>query len=1599
MILFLVFSKGFKEIEMKHFFTIALLLVSISLFAQPANDDCAGIVNLGPAPVCPTDVLFNNLNATASNIGSENIPPCWVGGNTSRDVWFSFVAVDTILDYRITVTACPDPVLGIDPILNPQVAVYRGDCEFNGLSLLDCATSSNGAGEVYIDLIGLTPNITYFFKINDWSATATPNDGAFKLCISKKPPIFTIDEGGSTACSGTLTDSGGPDGDYGNNENFTYTICPSQPHNCINFSLEYYNVESFASDEIQFFDGPDVSSPQIGSVSGGQVGNNYGGVCYSVAAQSGCMTILFTSDANTFFEGFLGQWECTTDACQQLDEITVQTNADPDEIIQNVVSGQTNITITSIQCNGQSLATFQACPNTDLGMEKGILLTTGLASEVANPGSFVVSNPVGPFDDGDADLDYLSQIFGNPVESNDACIVEMDVFAATDEITFEYVFGSDEYPEWVNGGFNDIFAFLVSGPGITGDPNIGNQENIATLPDGTFIQILSVNEAINWQYYRDNQFGQSVAYDGLTSDSMGVKKSLTARIATIPCNTYHLKFAIADRVDDAFDSGVFISDIKGGSPNLGVNYNSGIEYLAEECVNVPDDIVITLNKPITQPVTYQVVLAGTATLGVDYSLTLPGTITFNTGNEVFTFPVVALSDGLVEGTETIILQLVSDFGCGATVVSNLQIQIFDKLAVQIFDNELDTLLVCAGAGAQLQASGATDYFWQPPGIFSDPNISNPTANPDSSMWVSVTGNLGVCTDTDSIYLQLIDPMVNIVPEDENIFICEGDSITLTAVNNVGNSNLEWSTFFIALTDPNNPVQTIVPGPFQTFIPLTVTVELGGCSATDNVTVQVDPFDFPVVANDTSICENYSVKLASDIENTTTTYTWTPNIGLSPSNTVSGPIATPDVTTTYKLVAESATGVCKDSAEMTITVIPVDIEITNPDTAFICIGDSVTLINTNTTGGVGVTWTPTIFMNQINPQQVVVNPPVSTWYYASLTAGACTVTDSVLVYVDSLPDLSIMAMPSKESYCQGEEITLTSPTYEPGNFPEINLMWLGDQPGALTPDSFLNLVFIANFTHTFIRETTVHACRSLDSIEIIVTPAITIEIVPGLDTICPGEQVQFTINGPAELTDFSWTPADNLSCADCREPIASPGGTTTYNVQAEYEGCPVGASATLVVPSGPVFDLQDASICPGSSIQLNSIDNPQAEYLWTASIGTLANPAEAIQIVSPAVTTTYTVTATLADCPPTTGQVTITVATDFTITGNTPPVLCPGASTTLTVTATPAGPDYDYQWTDETGTVIGDNSSVSVTPNSSTTYEVLVTSGDGCFSHTLAIPVEVSLPFTVNAGPDTTIVAGAPVTLIGTATKPGVSFIWTDQQGDIISNEATALVNPCEDMTYTLTGTDAAGCLFANSMTVFVNESFTIDSVIAKEYKIDNDSIFEGDEYILVAYTSPPFLPGATYKWFVGDSLVSTTNDTLSAVLNANEIFGLDNTRDEEFPIRVEITLPAGCSSLDSGILVVHNIPIGMPNAFSPNGDQANDRFNIVSKIPLTINEFQVWNRWGQLVYDNDAGAEGWDGKQKKEDAPSDVYIYRIVYEITGGSGKEYTQKGDVTLLR
>ncbi len=197
--------------------------------------------------------------------------------------------------------------------------------------------------------------------------------------------------------------------------------------------------------------------------------------------------------------------------------------------------------ITYIGAN-ESSAYFEAA-NTDLNIPAGIFIGSGLAEDVIGPSTS--SGTTSEMDTaGDLDLD-------NEVGAStyDAAVIEMDIVSLVDDtLNFYYIFGSEEYNEWVGSGFNDVFAFYVSGAGITGT------QNIATVPgSSTPASINTINLDSNAVYYVDY-----VENGGMDTELDGISTELPASFVALANETYHIKIAIADVLDQSFDSGVFI---------------------------------------------------------------------------------------------------------------------------------------------------------------------------------------------------------------------------------------------------------------------------------------------------------------------------------------------------------------------------------------------------------------------------------------------------------------------------------------------------------------------------------------------------------------------------------------------------------------------------------------------------------------------------------------------------------------------------------------------------------------------------------------------------------------------------------------------------------------------------------------------------------------------------------------------------------------------------------------------------------------------------------------------------------------------------------
>jgi len=209
--------------------------------------------------------------------------------------------------------------------------------------------------------------------------------------------------------------------------------------------------------------------------------------------------------------------------------------------VADLLEGQ-NLTINNLVVNCPASAMGYFSGTSEVPISQGLVLTNGAADAIAGPVfNFASGGAMGP-----GDLDLNAEL-GGGYPTYDACVLEFDCVPIGDTLLFNFAFGSEEYPEFVNSSFNDIFAIYLSGPGYQ------PQQNVASLPDGTPVAINNVNAGLNAQYFVDNegQGGQFVAYDGFTTN-------LTAFAVVVPGEAYHFKTAIADAGDGVLDSGVML---------------------------------------------------------------------------------------------------------------------------------------------------------------------------------------------------------------------------------------------------------------------------------------------------------------------------------------------------------------------------------------------------------------------------------------------------------------------------------------------------------------------------------------------------------------------------------------------------------------------------------------------------------------------------------------------------------------------------------------------------------------------------------------------------------------------------------------------------------------------------------------------------------------------------------------------------------------------------------------------------------------------------------------------------------------------------------
>ena len=459
-----------------------------------------------------------------------------------------------------------------------------------------------------------------------------------------------------------------------------------------------------------------------------------------------------------------------------------------------------------------------------------------------------------------------------------------------------------------------------------------------------------------------------------------------------------------------------------------------------------------------------------------------------------------------------------------------------------------------------------------------------------------------------------------------------------------------------------------------------------------------------------------------------------------------------------------------------------------------------------------------------------NAPFSTVLNYTLTNipttnGTCTITAvysadptcTRTVTVTSPPSCSTCNITASNTgpYCEGQSISLSATTVNNANY-----VWRG--PGGYfatgqnvtIPNS--TVAMSGTYSLTAYLTSAAGLLDSCNSTTVVVVNPIPL-VNAGLDdTLCINETATLNATG---ATTYAWNADPSLSSLTIANPIASPITTTTYTVTGTLNGC--SATDQVVINVAPDFTITNNALpvfcfgeCNGSiATSLIPSSGPYANYLYSWNTG------QTTQNISNLCTGDYILTVeNNAGCAKT---VTVTVSSPtevvLTETSNAPVFCFGGSNGTANVLATGGVPGYNYTWL-PLGAVGSSNNSLTAG-----TYTVIAVDQSGC-SDTINVLINQPTELVIDSIRDTLLCIGQGTSLsalISGGTAP-YQISWNNGTSTLTGNNI--IVTPQVTTNYTLSVTDANGCVYQNPLVqiVNVNPPLQMNSIVA-------NAICEGDK--------------------------------------------------------------------------------------------------------------------------------------------------------------------------
>lgn len=775
-----------------------------------------------------------------------------------------------------------------------------------------------------------------------------------------------------------------------------------------------------------------------------------------------------------------------------------------------------------------------------------------------------------------------------------------------------------------------------------------------------------------------------------------------------------------------------------------------------------------------------VTIGSTSVSGVTYSWS-PST---GLSSATISNPVLTLTN--TTGSPLTYNYIVTSSLAGCSNTDTVAITINPSPAANAGSNQL----LCSGTSVQIGTTSTPGYtyLWTPALGLNNTTISNPTVtltntggSPISFIYI-VTVSLNGCTSSDTV--QVTSSPAAAANAGADTVYCSGAVVQIGSASQA-NYTYSWTpaSGLSSSTISNPTITTINTGTSPITTTYTLTSNLFGCTATDNVTVTVNPSPISSAGTNQFLCAGGTVQLGG----ATTSgyiYSWTPSGGLS-SDTISNPVLTLNNTSstpdTILYVVSTTFGSCTTTDTVQVISSPVPTANAGSDTVY-CSGASATL-GSGTQANYVYNWSPGTGLSSTtisDPLATLTNTgttPVTTTYILSTNLFGCLDADTVLVTVKPNP---LSEAGTDATICGVDTLqigTATTAGYLYNWTPSLGLSNTNiSNPVVVIPNSTGSPA-----TYTYFVSTELNGCFTSDSIIITVNPQPVISASANPTSICAGDSTSLTASG---ASSYSWalSTAPGTVINTNASFTVSPSGTTTYIVTGTNGfNCSNTNTVTVTVNALPTVQITSINdtICNGDSLTLTG--NGASTYTW--SVGGNVIGTGTFIVVSPASNTTYVCTGTSSALCVDEDSISIYV--------NPTPVVgaifgngsvCPGVTGVQYYVNNPNA-NSSYTWVVTNGTIASGQGTDTVTIDWSTipgigVVSVVETNSFGCESNPVSYNVSINVLLTPVAptGP-TTLCAntsqGITYTTLGT---PGSSYNWFAQGGNIVSGNGTNSVN-------------------------------------------------------------------------------------------------------------------------------------------------------------------------------------------------------------------------------